>query len=110
MRVSRFSGGWIVRWIGWLLLSLLLVGWLAAIVPLGDAEPDARLPAWRRTVDGWERPTWSTVGSGMGPPALHPAVVGALEALLSLLALLAFSPTATDEAATSGRGNPSASH
>jgi len=105
-----FIGGSIVRWIGWLLLSLLVAGWLATIVPLGDAESDGRLPAWRRTVDGWERPTWSTVGSGMSPPALHPAVVGALEALLTLLALLAFSPAASPKTATGGRGNPGGSH
>jgi len=77
-----------------MLLLLLVAGWLATIVPLGDAESDGRLPAWRRTVNGWEHPTWATAGSEIGPPALHPAVVGALEALLSLLALLAFSPSA----------------
>jgi hypothetical protein len=81
-----------VRSIGWLSLLLLALGWLAAEVPLAKAPPRESLDAWRRTVDGWERPCWPTFREKVHRPSLHPLVVGLLEGLLASAALIAFSP------------------
>jgi hypothetical protein len=85
---------WLVRWIGWLSLLLLALGWLAAEVPLDKARPDESLGRWRRTVDGWERPGWCTPQGGIHRPSLHPLVVGLLQGLLASAALVCLSPTA----------------
>ena len=81
-----------MRSIGWLVVLLLAAGWLASEIPLTDAPavsqdgPDG----WRRTRFGWQQRTWSTPEAPVRRPALHPAVVGLLELLLSVLALVAF--------------------
>lgn len=61
----------------------------------GDAEASAvgSETGWRRTRDGWERPSRWTYRRRSRPPALHPIVVGLLETFLALAALLAFSET-----------------
>lgn len=46
---------------------------------------------WRRTRDGWERPSQWSFRRRSQPPALHPVVVGLLEAFLAAAALIAFS-------------------
>lgn len=55
-----------------------------------DAAPDPKT-AWRRTRDGWERPTWWRPAGPSRRPGLHPIVVGLLELLLALGALIGFS-------------------
>jgi hypothetical protein len=78
-----------MRWIGWLLLLLVVVAWVASELPSPGivAEVDDT-PLWRRTRSGWEHV------SGLFPvhprqPALHPGVVAAAELLLSMAALIA---------------------
>jgi hypothetical protein len=46
---------------------------------------------WRRTRDGWERPSRWALPRKSSAPAVHPIVVGLLEMFLALAALLAFS-------------------
>jgi len=60
-----------------------------------DAEASAvrSETAWRRTRDGWERPSRWTFHRKSRPPALHPIVVGLLEMFLASAALIAFSET-----------------
>ena len=72
-----------------LVVAAFLLGWLAAA---GDhcASGGERLDSWRQTRQGWQR-----CEEFLAPPieyrcpALHPAVVGSLEVLLSVTALLA---------------------
>ena len=117
-----------MRTIGCLLLALLTLGWLACQWPIGESDvisaaPELRLgyggqstaglaiPAdrlaievsttWRRTTDGWEHPTWWLPKTEPPRPRLHPLVVGLLHLLVSLFALVAFSPFPGGE---SGRG------
>lgn len=79
-----------MRRIGWLVLLLAAFGWLAAeSPPPADQRPPADL-SWRRTRDGWQRATWLADPIPVHRPALHPAVVGTLELLLSMTALVAF--------------------
>ena len=103
--------------IGWLLLILSGLGRLAGEVPAAETpagelragQPHGREPAtnvvakdaeasavrsetaWRRTRDGWERPSRWTFHRKSRPPALHPIVVGLLEMFLASTALIAFS-------------------
>ena len=80
-----------MRWIGWIVTLLMTVGWAAAEMPV-DERPRAGLANtdWRRTCDGWERPTWFDASIPTHQPTLHPGVVGMLQLLVSLLALVAF--------------------
>jgi hypothetical protein len=63
---------------------------------------EARIDSWRQTRQGWQR-----CEDFLGPPveyrrpALHPAVVGSLEVLLTMTAMLALS----DDAANRRRKN-----
>lgn len=83
-----------MRWVGWLLFLLTVIGWVACEVPLSatsTARPDGRPDRieWRRTEQGWQpAESW---GPEPEPyrPALHPATAAALLALLSLLSLSA---------------------
>jgi hypothetical protein len=97
-------------WIGRLILVFSALGGPPDVPP--PAQPPAGVPsptanlldqqaeaaplscetAWRRTRDGWELPSrWPSQRMvGANPPALHPIVVGSMELLLALTALLAF--------------------
>ncbi len=79
-----------MRLIGWLLLVLMGLCWLASEVSLQTTET---LPAqWRRTVDGWElKSSWARDPSGARPATVHPAVIATLQILLAVAALIAFS-------------------
>ena len=81
-----------MRWCGWFLLILVAVGWAASEVELPEkpASSARELDCWRRTRDGWERVTWLRPQIPPRRPALHPSVVGLLELLLSVTALVAF--------------------
>lgn len=76
--------------IGWILLLLLALGWLASEVPCQGPAPSAE-PAtvWRRTRDGWEHKDRVLVAGPPFRPALHPALIAAFEVLLSATAMLA---------------------
>ena len=81
-----------MRWIAWCLMFLIALGWLASEIPLPEATGAAaeRLDCWRRTQDGWQWAWWLTPHIPVRRPALHPAAVGLLEALVSIAALVAF--------------------
>lgn len=76
-----------MRWVGWLLAILLCGLWFASERPFGGTQsgksPGKCPPEWRNT---------ETVVrvSPAREPSLHPWVVAAEQALLSLLALAAF--------------------
>jgi len=81
-----------MRLIGWLLLGVMLLGWLASEIPSSGSQPVGQsLTDWRRTAQGWQRVTWGTLEQGPRRPTLHPVVVAAGELMLALAALIAFS-------------------
>jgi hypothetical protein len=49
------------------------------------------MTAWRHTRAGWELPVWRVAPAEPHRPELHPAVVAALQIMLSLWALVALS-------------------
>lgn len=83
-----------MRPIGLLLLLLLTLGWLGRELP-GAANPSQQPTqgqfeaGWRRTIDGWEQTDHWAPEVAFHRPALHPVLVGLLEILLSLVALVA---------------------
>jgi len=79
-----------MRLIGWLLLVLMGLCWLASEISLEGAQT---LPSqWRRTVDGWElKSSWARDPPDARPTTVHPAVIGVLQILLAVAALIAFS-------------------
>lgn len=80
-----------MRWIGWIMTLLMTVGWAAAEIPVAE-PPRAGLAYndWRHTRDGWQRPTWLDASIPARQPTLHPGVLGMLQLLVSLTALVAF--------------------
>ena len=102
-----------MRLIGWLLLILVGLGWLASEVPLAETRPERPLKAdWRRTAQGWERPSTWPAQTKIRRPAVHPVVVGLLQLFLALAVLIAFSKDAdaarrtADRHASVGSGRP----
>ncbi|MBN2474215.1 MAG: hypothetical protein JXB62_06390 [Pirellulales bacterium] len=95
-----------MRRIGWLLLLLLGLGYLASEIP-SVATPSGHADQldWRRTRDGWQRRVWAERPVAEDQPILHPAVVGLLELFLALAALIAF---ATDHSGREPNGATSA--
>jgi hypothetical protein len=83
----------LVRVVAGILALLLLAGWVVSELPGSQSGPHpADGSPWRRTRVGWERVYWpATAAMPMRDPRLHPAVVGALEMMASVLVLLAFS-------------------
>jgi hypothetical protein len=80
-----------MRLIGWLLLFLVGLIWLASQLPSDTSPAPGELAAnWRRTAQGWERLALPGPAS-TAAPTFHPVIVGALEILLVLGAMLAFS-------------------
>ncbi len=74
------------------LVALLLgVGWLAVEYELpSGSEPAVVESSWRRTANGWEESDRWLPTPYSAPPALNPRVVAALQAMLSVTALVAF--------------------
>jgi hypothetical protein len=72
-------------------ILLLLLGLGLLSFRIEGRSADLAIPQqleWVRTVDGWERPNnWVT--SLAEPPAVHPLLVAAGQALVSLFALAA---------------------
>ena len=79
-----------MRMIGWLLLVLVMLGWT-----LGEVEPTSTLSDaqggsnWRHTRDGWEQAGSWAAARPAGRPKPHPVVVGLMQLLLSVTALVA---------------------
>ena len=97
--------------IGWTLLGLVLLVIAAARIPAGYSLPtlvdnsagaahiakespsanESFKAGWRYTKNGWQnRREWQDPDP-VRTPALHPAVVGSLQLLISLAALIGFS-------------------
>lgn len=78
-----------VRLAGWLLFVLVILGWALSEIPVARTpanEPSA--PTWRRTSDGWQRQNAWTVPPPRSP-RLHPTILGTLQVLVSVGALIA---------------------
>ncbi len=80
-----------MRTFRWLIIALFLVPWLAgnAIAPSDAAEDMSG--GWRRTNHGWQRVEVVCPPMQYRRPALHPALVGSLEVLLTMTAMLSLS-------------------
>jgi hypothetical protein len=84
-----------MRLIGWLLLLLIGLNWLASQLPSSTQTSSSGLAAnWRRTVNGWERLPLPATEGPTAAPAIHPALLGMLEILATLAAMKVFSPVA----------------
>jgi hypothetical protein len=90
-----------VRLISSIALVAALVGWVACCLELPTTENRVPIVAtqWRRTTAGWEklsaltaRPDAKIQGQSTSTAHPHPAVVSLLTLMLSVAALLAFSP------------------
>ncbi len=75
----------------WLVIAVLVLPWIAgeATAPAVAVEDMSR--SWRRTNEGWQRTELFRPPVQYRRPALHPVVVGSLEALLTMTAMLALS-------------------
>ena len=86
------STGFAVRRFRWLIIAVFVLPWLAseAAAPAAVASEDMS-GGWRRTREGWQRIELFRPAIQYRRPALHPAVVGSLEVLLTMTAMLALS-------------------
>ena len=97
-----------MRWIVAITAILVCTGWFSCQfdVPIGGSVHRASITEWRRTVDGWEKVAVrsnevsvltdhiaSVVPGDIWVSHPHPLVLSLLLAMLSALALVAFSPT-----------------
>jgi hypothetical protein len=86
-----------VRWTFSILLLLIASGWLACRVDVPASSSASRLAMsqWRHTARGWERlipePTLQP-DDDLWARHPHPVVLTLLEGMLSVFALVAFSP------------------
>jgi hypothetical protein len=89
--LTRGFKGLPVRTFRWLIIALFLLPWLAgnAIAPSDAAEDMSG--GWRRTSQGWQRVELVCPPMQYRRPALHPALVGSLEVLLTMTAMLSLS-------------------
>lgn len=81
-----------MRWFGGLMLILVVAGWVACEMPFSETPTAPQRPpdCWRHTRYGWEQANWIGQPIPQRRPALHPGVVGLLELLVSIMALVAF--------------------
>lgn len=81
-----------LRWIGWILAAILMVGWVAAELPPMVAPTQFSVPdPWRRTSNGWERARWLLPQPEPAPWWLHPVSLATFEAVVSVAGLLGLS-------------------
>lgn len=93
-----------MRAIGWIMVLLLTIAWLACEVQPPQAMHVDSEASWRRTCNGWERARWLTAQRTATQPTLHPVVIGLLQLLLAVTALVAFSRTPAVQPAKPPRG------
>lgn len=80
-----------LRWIGWILALLLLVGWIATdLPPLVSPAESMTTDLWRRTRNGWERAEWLLPETAPTPLWLHPGVLATLQIAASVTAFTLF--------------------
>jgi hypothetical protein len=84
----------LVRTCGWLLLAFIAGGWIACRLPQAPAAPAPAIGGWRRTAEGWERPSIWRREPSLSRPLLHPIVPTMLGGFVSLMAMAAFAPAA----------------
>ena len=94
-----------MRLTGRVVIVLIALGWFIWVhrLPGGAAEPTIETP-WRRARNGWERAYWLHPSTPISEPGIHPAVVGAMQLLVSVLALTAF--PSHDNRGRAGAGPP----
>jgi len=73
-----------MRWIGWLLAVLLGVLWVASELPRNPVKPSELPPSYRPLRRGSDA---ALHGLPSREPSLHPWVIAAEQAMVSLLAL-----------------------
>jgi hypothetical protein len=74
-----------VRWVGWILVVLLAVAWLAVeLPPLVASKPPNDQGLWRRTRNGWERADWLLPQPAPPPFGVHPAGLALLQVIASV--------------------------
>lgn len=94
-----------MRWVGWLLLVLIAVTWVASEIPAWTSQSGAHPSSWRRTCNGWEQAASWMPQRERYQPTLHPIIVALLQMLLASAALVAFSrPETAPPANTKLRG------
>lgn len=76
-----------MRWLGWLLATAFLLGWIACSIP-DSAAVTAEVPCWRYTRTGWEHVSQVVPPRAREDHTLHPAVVASGFLLFSVAALL----------------------
>jgi hypothetical protein len=100
------AGALLVRTCGSLLLALIAAGWIACRLPQAPSAPSAAVGGWRRTAEGWERPSIWRREPSLSRPPLHPILPTMLGGFVSLMAMAAFAPAARH----AGRHAPPAWH
>jgi hypothetical protein len=92
-----FKQGLAVRRCRWLVVAVFFLPLLANEATVAPGAPGQALAIedvsgpWRRTREGWQRVELFGPQIPYRRPALHPAVVGSLELLLTMTAMLALS-------------------
>jgi hypothetical protein len=87
-----------LRRVGWIVTGLVGLVWLIEELPAPKSSPQPGCAtSWRRTNDGWERLETIVPPSTPSCPALHPSVLASAQALLSLLALIAWGSAESQE-------------
>ncbi|MEI8373500.1 MAG: hypothetical protein WCJ35_11790 [Planctomycetota bacterium] len=75
----------------WLIIVVFILPWLASEAAGPAAATEDISGSWRRTREGWQRLELLRPAIQYPRPTLHPAVVGSLELLLTMTAMLALS-------------------
>jgi hypothetical protein len=74
-----------------LIIASAVLSWLACEATAPATATEDMSGSWRRTREGWQRIEGFRPPIPYRRPALHPAVVGSLELLLTMTAMLALS-------------------
>jgi hypothetical protein len=74
-----------------LIIALFVMLWFTSLAAAPAMATEDASGGWRRTANGWQRIEVLGPGIPYRRPALHPAVVGLLEILLTMTAMLALS-------------------
>lgn len=84
-----------MRGFRWLIIAVFLLPWLASETGGVPGTPGRAVGGedmsgpWRRTREGWQRIELLRPAIPYRRPVLHPVIVGSLEALLTMTAMLA---------------------
>ncbi len=75
----------------WLMIAVFVLLWFATEATAPAVATEDMSTGWRRTREGWQRIELLRPAIPYRRPELHPAVVGSLEVLLTMTAMLALS-------------------